>query len=464
MRTIDGPVPYREVTGRYGRVHRLGETDADIMGRTRIWMIVLPFAGTAGVALAGAAFAVAGGARAWSGGPVPWPLGVWVFCQGVVALPVGRLRDGGRLPARVAVPFGAAATAVAGLLLLHAPEATAARLGFAVFGGAGAGAVWVTCAATAGKWFPDRRGGATTLVSGGFACGTVPVAFVAAGHPSAFVAAGHPGAGGRPSLAVVLGLALCLVAAGAGRFLADPPRNWWPDRVAPPRPRVGAAVRGTEADPPAVRQYGPREAAGTPALWLMWCCLLCAGGVGVLCAAVRAPSAREPWATGGNGTAVLCAALCLDVVGVGALGLLSDRWGRRATLTGVCVVLGTAPFGALESGRLGGPPFLLLCVLLSGLAGAAVPALLASLTADCFGENDNAAHLGLVHSATAVAGPAAAVLGAGVVGARDPHVAYVLAGSLGLASSVLALFLTAPGRIRVRRIVPNPQPLGEEMA
>jgi hypothetical protein len=52
-----------------------------------------------------------------------------------------------------------------------------------------------------------------------------------------------------------------------------------------------------------------------------------------------------------------------------------------------------------------------------------------------------------------------------VVGAWDYEGAFVIAGSIGLASAVLALFLKAPGRPKPqRRIVPNPQPLGEEMA
>jgi len=51
-----------------------------------------------------------------------------------------------------------------------------------------------------------------------------------------------------------------------------------------------------------------------------------------------------------------------------------------------------------------------------------------------------------------------------VVAAWDYHGAFVLAGSIGLASAVLALFLKSPGRPNARRIVPNPHPLGEEMA
>jgi len=35
-------VPYREVTDRHGRVYRIGESDVDLMGRARKWMVVLP--------------------------------------------------------------------------------------------------------------------------------------------------------------------------------------------------------------------------------------------------------------------------------------------------------------------------------------------------------------------------------------------------------------------------------------
>ncbi|MFF6994805.1 hypothetical protein ACFY93_07580 [Streptomyces sp. NPDC008313] len=40
----------------------------------------------------------------------------------------------------------------------------------------------------------------------------------------------------------------------------------------------------------------------------------------------------------------------------------------------------------------------------------------------------------------------------------------VLAGVLGPVCALPALFLKAPGRPSARRIVPNPHPLGEEMA
>jgi hypothetical protein len=87
-----------------------------------------------------------------------------------------------------------------------------------------------------------------------------------------------------------------------------------------------------------------------------------------------------------------------------------------------------------------------------------------ALAADHFGEN----HLPSVHGLLTGAWllPVAVACGTGGAGyaARFPHTAFLLAGCTGLACAAVALFLRAPGRQSVRRIVPNPHPLGEEMA
>jgi hypothetical protein len=70
----------------------------------------------------------------------------------------------------------------------------------------------------------------------------------------------------------------------------------------------------------------------------------------------------------------------------------------------------------------------------------------------------------MVYSSKLISGLVGSGMGAVVVGAWDYHGAFVLAGSIGLASAVLALFLKSPDRPKAQRIVPNPQPLGEEMA
>lgn len=41
--------------------------------------------------------------------------------------------------------------------------------------------------------------------------------------------------------------------------------------------------------------------------------------------------------------------------------------------------------------------------------------------------------------------------------------AFVIAGSIGIASALLALFLKAPGRPDIKKIQPNPHPIGREI-
>ncbi len=345
-------VPYGEVTDRNGRLYQTGETDRDIRGRPRWTMVLFPWTGMPGISSSEYAFTSAGDtlheAHLWSSGHIFRLMGVWVFFQAAVAFPAGRLRESGRLPARYAMFLGALGTVIGCLSLTYAPHVAVAYFGFGMFSGIGAGLVHATCVNMVGKWYPERKGGKTGLVNGGFAYGSVPF-----GKDMGF-------AGGIVATAMSL----------------------------------KAIVNGT---------------------------------------------------------------------GRGVIRWVSDRFGRRDTLIVVCLVLGTAQFGVLVSGQTGSMPFFLFCSMVSGFGGGAILPLFAAMTADCFGENNNASDYGMVYSPKLVSGLVGSGMGAVVVGARDYGGAF-LAGSIGIASAFLALFLKAPGRPKARGIAPNPQPLGEEMA
>jgi MFS family permease len=454
MVTIDPPasVLCREVRDRRGRVYRVGESDADLLGRGRIWMAVLPWAGMAGIGWAAYAFfAAQAGLRAadrW-GGDLYWPAGLWALVQAAVAVPAGRLRESGRLPARRAMAAGALGTLAGYLVLALAPQQALARLVFAVCAGAGAGLVHATCLTLPGRWWPERRGGPTAVVASGLALGAVPFLF-------------RPVVDADPRvLLAVAGGAAPLVVAGAGLFFRDPPRNWWPPGPGPLSvPADPAARRALEKNPPAVRHHTLHQAAGSPALWLLWLCLLGAAGAAVLGMVVQA---RYGGRLGVSAESLRAVAVAGGAAAVPA-GALSDRSGRRGTLIAACALLGAAQFGALVAVRAGSGALLLGCAAATAAAGMAVPVLGTALAADHFGEN----HLPSVHGLLTGAWllPVAAACGTGGAGyaARFPHTAFLLAGCTGLACAVVALFLRAPGRRSVRRIVPNPHPLGEEMA
>ncbi|MER6983131.1 MFS transporter, partial [Streptomyces carpinensis] len=359
-----------------------------------------------------------------------------------------------------AMTGGAFGILVGCLALAFAPDLVVACLVFGVVGGAGAGLVHATCLTLPGKWYPERRGGPTGFVASGCAFGAVPFLLTALPGPGSLLERAD-----RPAVLTLTGAAVCLAVAAAGWPLREPPKNWWPphpDPLVVPADPVARRVR--EKNPPAVRHYAPEEAARTPVLWLMWLCLLGAAGVTVLDVCLLAPLAREA----GLGDSIAHSATTPAVVaggaGLGAVGALSDRLGRRTTLTAACLVLGTAQFGVLLTGRAGGLPLLVCCAAAAGLAGGAVLVLVTAMAADHFGENHSASAYGLLAGAWLLPVLVGSGTTAAAAGVRDPHGAFLLAGCTGLACAVLALFLKAPGRPDARRIVPNPHPLGEEMA
>ncbi|KOV62245.1 MFS transporter [Streptomyces sp. MMG1121] len=453
MHTTDPPAfsLCREVRDRRGRVYRVGESAVDLLGRGRIWMVVLPWAGMTGISCAAyALLAARGGLRAAHGwGGDLWPAGLWALSQAAVAFPAGRLRESGRLSARAAMTSGALATLSGYLALAAAPGLTAARLGFGVLAGAGAGLVHTTCLTLPGKWWPERRGAVTGFVASGLAVGALPFLFpaVAGAAPRTLLAAAGAGA--------------CLVVTAAGRLFRDPPRNWWPPGPDPLSVPADPAVRrARRTNPPAVRHHTPRQAARTPVLWLTALCLLGAAGVTVLGLCMQTSYGRQL----GLSAAAVRSVTVAGGAAAAVAGTLSDRAGRRSALIAACLLLGVAQFGSLLAGRTGAAGLLLCSAAVTAAAGAAVLALVTALAADHFGENHSASIHGLL--ATAWLLPVAVGCGttAAEHAARVAHTAFLLAGCTGLACAVAALFLKAPGRLSARRIVPNPHPLGEEMA
>src|SRR6201991_627588 len=102
---------YREVIDGNGRIYRVGETDRDILGRSRAWMVWLPWISMMAISSSEYAFTSAedtlSEAHNWHGAHIFWLLGVWVMFQAAVAFPVGQMRESGKLSARSAMLLGA---------------------------------------------------------------------------------------------------------------------------------------------------------------------------------------------------------------------------------------------------------------------------------------------------------------------------------------------------------------------
>jgi MFS family permease len=432
---------YREIIDENGRSYRVGESPHDIMGRSRSWMVWLPWVAMIAVSVFEYGWgAVAGTLRernGWTFSEAFWLASIWAVFQAGVAFPAGRLREKNIVSAKTAMLVGAGCCGIGYFTIAESGNLLLAFIGYSVLGGAGAGLVYATCVNMVGKWYPEKRGARTGFVNGGFAYGSVPLIYLF----SAFLT--------KDNYSTVLNLVggyMLIVVGLCGFLFKDPPKSWWPAEVDPISWAKGkAGATGLAKNPPAVKQFSPMEAIRTGMLPLMWVCLVIIGGVSLFGINFQVDFAKE--SNFGPFVAASSAGVLAIVNGTGraVVGWASDRIGRRQTLTLVLVIAAVAQFGVLYSGNTHNLPLFMVFAFLTGFGGGAFYPLFASLVPDYFGENNNAQNYGLVYSAKLVGGVGGGGLAAGVISAWGYTGAYVLAGCIALLSAVLTLFLRQPG-------------------
>jgi len=431
---------YRDIKGTGGRVYRVGEDPHDLMGRSRSYMIWLPWVAM----MAAGVFEYAYGSAAktleasygWSDTQTFTITGVWGFFQAGIALPAGRLRERNIFPARAAMLTGAVLCLIAFVTIGNTGNMVAVVAGYSVLGGIGAGLVYASCINIVAKWYPERKGGLTGFVNGGFAYGSIPFIII---FNYWFTPANHS------MVLELVGVYMLVLMAGTGWFFADPPRNWWPASVDPVNwVKDQKAKQNLAKNPPAEHQYTPAEATRTPQLWIMWFALVATAGVSFFGINYEVKFAKA--SNFGLYVAVISAIIIALVNGTGRafVGWISDKLGRKQTLITVCAILGLAQFGVGWSGSAHNEPLFFLFAVLSGFGGGAFYPLFAALTPDYFGENYNASNYGTVYSGKLVGAVAAGPLAAALIDSNGYPSTYLLAGTLSLLAGVLLVFLRRP--------------------
>jgi MFS family permease len=436
-------LPYREVTDANGRTYRIGESAEQLMGRSRAWMLWMPWLAMIGVSVFeygfGAAEASLEHVHGWSLSETFWLLAVWNAFQAGVAFPAGRLREKGIISARTAMLSAAVMVFIAFFFLGQTSSLTINILCYSVLGGTGAGLVYATSINMVGKWYPEKRGGKTGFVNGGFAYGALPFIFV-----FSYVFNEHNFAW----IMGLVGLYMLIVVGACGLLFKDPPKNWWPAEVDPLKwsSRSKSDQRSLRKNPPAVRQFGPVEAIKTGQLPLMWLALAIIGGVSLFGIGYQVPFAKS---LGFGPFVAASSAGVLSVVngvGRGVVGWLSDRMGRKQALIGVLLVEAAAQFGLIWSGDTRNEALFILFAFVAGFGGGAFYPMFAALTPDYFGENNNATNYGLVYTAKLVGGFLGLGAASSVVASIGYTGAYTIAGVIAVLSAVIAAFLRQPGR------------------
>jgi MFS family permease len=435
---------FREVVDSNNRVYRVGETDRELLGKSRAWMVWLPWAAMMAVSVYeygyGAAAKSLRDAHHWSMGQTFWLLAIWAFFQALIAFPAGKLREKGIVSAKAAMLAGAVLSAAGFVSIANSGNLVIAYLGFAVCGGTGAGLVYATCINLVGKWYPERRGGKTGFVNGGFAYGAVPFIFIFsyALHPNTYV-----------WVLDLVGVYMLVVVAVCGMLFRDPPKNWWPAEIDPVQ--WATSKKGAESlrkNPPAVRQYTPLEAIKTGMLPLMWLSLGISAGVSLFGISYMVPFAKD---LGFGPLIAASSAGVLSVInGTGRTltGVISDRIGRKQTLLIVLLVSAVSLVGLLYAGKAENEVAFLFFAFLVGFGGGAFYPMFASLAPDYFGENNNASNYGLIYSSKLLGSVVGIGVGASVIDDWGYAGAYWLAAASALVSAGIAAFLRQPGHSR----------------
>ncbi|MDT5402413.1 MAG: hypothetical protein QOK33_5644, partial [Mycobacterium sp.] len=195
----------------------------------------------------------------------------------------------------------------------------------------------------------------------------------------------------------------------------------------------------------AVRQYPPGEAVRTPAFVVMYLILVIAAAASLL-AIVYVPivAVYQGFSLGVGALAVGLLAV-VNGAGRSVAGRISDRFGRRRTLSAALLLEGCAQLGLVYSASIGQPAAFVAFAALSGMAGGAFYPLFASLVADYFGEPNAVRNFGLVYSAKLFGGFIGVGLPTLLVSSHGLMIPFVAAGLLSLCAAVMTRLLHRPG-------------------
>src|ERR1700750_827034 len=134
------PAPgYEIVTDAEGRQYRVGETAEQLLGRSRSWMIWLPWIAMLAISVFEYGFGAASDTlkdhNNWSTSQAFWIVTLRAVFQPAVAFPAGRLRETGALSVRTAMLTAAVCTGVGFVTLAHSSSVPVVMLGYSVIGG-----------------------------------------------------------------------------------------------------------------------------------------------------------------------------------------------------------------------------------------------------------------------------------------------------------------------------------------
>jgi OFA family oxalate/formate antiporter-like MFS transporter len=366
----------------------------------------------------------------------PYRYSLLAFAAGMIVAGFWQDRVGPRLVASVGGVLLSLGCLIAGL---QADSLSGLIAGYGVVAGVGVGFAYVTPIAMCIKWFPDKRGFIVGLAVMGFGVG--PLVF---GPLIEALIGSSPAAYGEtiPRTFYVLAALFLVGVTGTAQLYRVPPQGWKPEGWTPPPARAAAL------------DIGPGTVLRTWQFYALWLLYFLGTSVGLTAIGEASPLLKQ---MAGEGAA-LSAGAALGIMsifnGAGRLGwgAVSDRFGRKAAVYGMCAGSIVACVAFLRTPAGFAPLLAGLCVAAFCYGGYL--ALMPSFTADYFGSRSVGANYGLLFTAWGVCGFVVPGYFAGIMDAARAandiaggyNQVYLTLAALSLAGSVVTACLRPPVR------------------
>jgi len=380
----------------------------------------------------------------------------WIFSAGLATFATVMVLAGRILPRVGPRPL----TVAGGLLLgggyvlggLFGDSFWVQLLSIGIVGGAGIGLAYVVPIAVCIKWFPDKKGLITGLAVAGFGFGaTIWVKLAGSWFGGLLNTTSVFGLPGVQSVFVIYGFALVALILLGSMVMVNPPDDYLPSGWTPP-------VTENNDHEGAV-EFRARDMLRTPQFYMLWSVFMFASIAGLMviyCIKLFGIDALEHHGVIGagaiTGTAMAWYAI-FNGVGRIAWGSISDRIGRKTTITLMAILQGLTMLMTyhvfISFGLVYG--FIIAAALIGFNYGGSF-ALFPAITADYFGNKNVGSNYGWMFTAYGVAGLAGPLLAGyfkdAAQGAAQPAVwmtPFIIAGGVCLLGAVIMAFTNRPG-------------------
>ncbi|GAB7014320.1 MFS transporter [Halolamina salina] len=339
---------------------------------------------------------------------------LFVVFQTLGQFPAGWVRDryGPRPPlvaGAICLTGGLAALAVARSL-------PAAYLGYAL-GGVGVSAVYTVAVNTPVKWFTDRRGLATGIVGMSFP-----------GLSFLLIPALRGGVAAQfERTLLVFAAAVGGAALVAAAVLRDPPSTAFD---------AEAGVDATDEN-----AVGWRGAVRTWQFWLLYLVFVAVNGVGLMVIGKVVSFASALSLPAAAGTAAASAVALSEAGGTVVGGSLSDRFGRRRTVTVSLVLCGVALAGAVAAGEAGFGAGFVVLIGAAALFRAPVFAVFPNIVADYYGRTYSSENYAALYTGKLFGGVLGGTVASGLVLVIGWSASFAIGAVLAVLAGVAMVFL-----------------------